>query len=176
MNKLKPMILRNSLYWRWIRLPSPSNCLNCILLDGRIFGTTDTTQRKPPLHPGCACHSVTIPSILVGTATIQNINGADWYLKHLHRLPDYYISKEDAKTLGWIPILGNLSQVAPGKMIGGTKFHNKRNILPNKVGRIWYEADINYMVGFRNSERILYSNDGLIFVTYDHYKTFYHVN
>ncbi len=125
------MILRNSLYWRWIRLPSPSNCLNCILLDGRIFGTT---------------------------ATAQNTNGADWYLKRFHHPPDYYISKEDAKKLGWVPILGNLSQVAPGKMIGGTKFHDKRNILPDKVGHIWYEADINYMVGFQNSERILYSN------------------
>ncbi len=39
-------------------------------------------------------------------------------------------------------------------------------------GRTWYEADINYSNGKRNKQRILYSNDGLIFVTYDHYETF----
>ena len=42
-------------------------------------------------------------------------------------------------------------------------------------GRIWYEADINYKKGRRNSQRILWSNDGLIFVTYDHYRTFFEV-
>jgi hypothetical protein len=41
--------------------------------------------------------------------------------------------------------------------------------------RIWYEADINYTSGYRGTERILYSNDGLIFVTYDHYQTFYEI-
>lgn len=44
--------------------------------------------------------------------------------------------------------------------------------LPEKSGRIWYEADINYKWGYRGNDRIPYSNDGLIFVTYDHYKTF----
>ena len=37
---------------------------------------------------------------------------------------------------------------------------------------LWYEADINYTGGYRNDDRILFSNDGLIFVTYDHYETF----
>ena len=47
--------------------------------------------------------------------------------------------------------------------------------LPVSRDRIWYEADINYTGGKRNRERILYSNDGLIFVTYDHYQTFYEI-
>ena len=47
--------------------------------------------------------------------------------------------------------------------------------LPDAFGRIWYEADINYQGGYRDKHRILYSNDGLIFVSYDHYKTFYEV-
>ena len=38
---------------------------------------------------------------------------------------------------------------------------------------MWYEADINYTGGYRNGHRILYSNDGLMFATYDHYETFY---
>lgn len=43
-------------------------------------------------------------------------------------------------------------------------------------GRIWYEADINYYEGRRNKHRILFPNDGLIFVTYDHYLTFYEID
>lgn len=34
---------------------------------------------------------------------------------------------------------------------------------------MWHE---NYTGGYRNTQRIVFSNDGLIFVTYDHYKTF----
>ena len=62
-----------------------------------------------------------------------------------------------------------------GKMIGGNVYHNKEKKLPDISGRVWYEADINYTEGFRNRQRILYSNDGLIFVTYDHYQTFYEI-
>ena len=51
-------------------------------------------------------------------------------------------------------------------------FNNKEGKLPSKNGRVWYEADINYTGGYRNDDRILFSNDGLIFVTYDHYETF----
>jgi hypothetical protein len=47
--------------------------------------------------------------------------------------------------------------------------------LPEKNGRIWYEADINYSRGFHNSMRIVFSDDGLVFVTYDHYQTFYEI-
>ena len=54
-------------------------------------------------------------------------------------------------------------------------YQNKDGKLPSTAGSVWYEADINYNGGYRNSERILYSNDGLIFVSYDHYKTFYEI-
>lgn len=49
---------------------------------------------------------------------------------------------------------------------------NRNGHLPSAPGRVWYEADINYSTGYRGVERILFSNDGLIFVTYDHYQTF----
>lgn len=51
-------------------------------------------------------------------------------------------------------------------------YKNRDKRLPDALGRIWYEADINHSFGYRGGERILYSNDGLIFVTYDHYATF----
>ena len=57
-------------------------------------------------------------------------------------------------------------------MIAKGEFKNKNGHLPSSVGRIWYEADINYTNGYRGADRIIYSNDGLVFVTYDHYNTF----
>ncbi len=67
---------------------------------------------------------------------------------------------------------GNLNDVLPEAVIGGDIYLNDDKKLPEAVGRTWYEADINYNGGYRNKERILYSNDGLVFVTYDHYHTF----
>lgn len=66
----------------------------------------------------------------------------------------------------------NLQQVTDKGIIGGDIYRNKEGKLPSADGRIWYESDINYTGGMRNSSRILYSNDGLAFVTYDHYFTF----
>lgn len=111
-------------------------------------------------------------TIRAGTASIDGVRGADWYLKNKGILPDYYITKDKAKQIGWKDKLGNLSVVAPGRMIGGIVYRNNNNHLPSADNRIWYEADINYRSGHRTPERVLYSNDGLIFVTYDHYQTF----
>lgn len=87
-------------------------------------------------------------------------------------LPPNYISEEEAKKMGWKSSLGNLDKAAPGRMMGGKIFMNRREALLAEPGRIWYEADINYSGGFRGTERILYSNDGLLFASYDHYETF----
>ena len=57
-------------------------------------------------------------------------------------------------------------------MLTKEQYFNRNGHLPESPGRIWYEADINYSGGFRNEQRILYSNDGLLFVTFDHYRTF----
>ena len=56
------------------------------------------------------------------------------------------------------------------------EYGNQNGHLPEAANRSWYEADINYYNGKRNSQRILWSNDGLIFVTYDHYKTFVEIH
>ena len=87
-------------------------------------------------------------------------------------LPSNYITKAQAISLGWNSNEGNLWIVAQGKSIGGDVFGNYEELLPDKDGRIWYECDINYCGGFRGSERIVYSNDGLIFYTPDHYESF----
>ena len=94
------------------------------------------------------------------------------YLKEHGELPDYYITKSEAKSLGWVPSKGNLCEVAPGRAIGGDIWTNRQKSLPTKSGRKYFEADLNYNCGNRNADRIVFSNDGLVFVTFDHYRSF----
>ncbi|NLI71277.1 MAG: ribonuclease [Bacteroidales bacterium] len=94
------------------------------------------------------------------------------YVQENDRLPDYYITKKVARSKGWVPSKGNLCDVLPGRAIGGDVFTNRERKLPVRKGRIYYEADLNYNCGRRNADRLVFSNDGLIFVTHDHYKTF----
>ncbi len=88
------------------------------------------------------------------------------------RLPDSFVTKNEARELGWVASRGNLRDVAPGKSIGGDRFMNREGELPNAPGRKYFEADLAYNGGHRGAERLVFSSDGLIFVTRDHYKTF----
>ena len=126
----------------------------------------------PPVRDRCRCVIETLMAVAAGYATRNGFEGADYWLQKYGILPDKYIGKKEAKELGWVSVLGNLDEVAPGKMIGGDIYRNRNGHLPQADGRIWYEADINFTGGYRSRHRILYSNDGLIFVTYDHYETF----
>ena len=94
------------------------------------------------------------------------------YLYEFGHLPDNFITKKEARDLGWDSQDGNLDDVAPGMSIGGDTFGNREGILPKEKGRKYYECDVNYEGGYRGGERIVYSNDGLIFYTEDHYKSF----
>jgi guanyl-specific ribonuclease Sa len=94
------------------------------------------------------------------------------YLHTYGHLPNNYITKSEAESLGWDSKKGNLWDVAPGKSIGGSHFGNYEKQLPDAKGRKYSECDIDYDGTYRNAKRIIYSNDGLIFYTEDHYKTF----
>ena len=93
------------------------------------------------------------------------------YINEFAKLPHNYITKNQAKKLGW-QTKGTLDKVAPGKSIGGDRYGNYEGLLPKKNGRTWTECDIDYVKGNRNAKRIVFSNDGLIYYTGDHYKTF----
>ncbi len=56
--------------------------------------------------------------------------------------------------------------------IGGDHFGNYEGLLPDATGRKWHECDVNYSGGYRGAERLVYSNDGLIYYTEDHYESF----
>lgn len=94
------------------------------------------------------------------------------YIHHYDKLPSNYITKKQAQSLGWDNKKGNLWEVAEGKSIGGDRFGNREKLLPEAEGRIWTECDIDYSGGYRNEKRIVFSNDGLIYYTDDHYKSF----
>ncbi len=114
-------------------------------------------------------------AVLVGTMTRAMENGVDVYYAQHGELPSRYLTKKQAESRGWTSKRGNLDQVLPGAVIGGDIYWNDDEKLPNAPGRVWYEADFDYYTGYRNSCRFLYSNDGLMFVTYNHYNTFYAV-
>ncbi|MBQ7172440.1 MAG: ribonuclease [Clostridia bacterium] len=94
------------------------------------------------------------------------------YLHLYGRLPANFITKSAAQKLGWDSSEGNLDKVAPGKSIGGDVFGNREGLLPAKSGRTYYECDVGYAGGYRGGERIVYSNDGLIYYSGDHYANF----
>lgn len=94
------------------------------------------------------------------------------YLTFFEELPDNYLTKKEAQALGWENKKGNLWKVAKGCSIGGDRFGNYEGLLPDKKGRKWTECDIDFEGSYRGGERIVFSNDGLIYYTDDHYESF----
>ena len=94
------------------------------------------------------------------------------YLHTYGHLPSNFIKKKAAQKLGWVSSEGNLWDVAPGMSIGGDYFGNYEGILPESNDRDYYECDIDFDGSYRGAKRIVYSNDGLIYYTEDHYETF----
>lgn len=94
------------------------------------------------------------------------------YLHTYEELPYNYLTKEEARALGWEASEGNLWEVTDEYLIGGDRFGNREGLLPEDSDRHYYEADVNYEGGYRGPERLVYSNDGLIYYTDDHYDSF----
>ena len=93
------------------------------------------------------------------------------YIHTYGRLPDNFITKDEARDLGWEG--GSLEDYAPGKCIGGDRFGNYEGLLPKAKGRTWTECDIDTLgAEKRGAKRIVFSDDGLIYYTDDHYESF----
>lgn len=160
--------------WKhWKATLDLKTCVDCRRNHGKIYAITEVPNPEPPLHPNCRCIVESMESVIAGMASNEGINGADWRLQYRGVLPDYYIHINDLIALGWRrgkPLV----KFAPGKMVCGN-YRNEEGHLPDAPGREWYEADLNYYSGKRNSHRVLWSNDGLIFVTYNHCASFIEV-
>lgn len=94
------------------------------------------------------------------------------YLALYGELPENFITKNEARDLGWDSRYNYVGEVAPGKSIGGDRFGNYEGLLPEAKGRTWYECDANYRGKKRGAQRVLFSSDGLYYYTDDHYQTF----
>ena len=140
------------------------------------------TQPKPtepaPTQPKPTTPKPTEPAPTEPTVPALDPNGSydskedvALYLHLYGKLPPNYITKTEARKLGWSG--GGLERYAPGKCIGGDKFSNREGLLPKASGRVYYECDIGTIgASSRGARRIVYSNDGLIYYTSDHYESF----
>ena len=148
--------------------------------------TTPESSQAPPAEPTPSTTPAEVPAETPAetpteTPTEPTIDENGRYTSpedvalyiHLYgKLPSNFITKNKAKDLGWDSSKGNLWDVTDQMSIGGDRFGNYEGLLPQAEGRTWKECDVNYEGGYRGAERILYSNDGLIYYTNDHYKTF----
>ena len=168
-----PYVQGDSKKWKnWQSVyKEPKTCKPCNDKHGKIYPFE--TEPYMPVHLRCRCKIVPMRTKEVGTVTEEGWNGVDAWLMYQGKLPDNYITKEETTDAGWKSGKHNLSEVCPGKIIGGITYNNSEGRLPNEVGRTWNEADFDYCDNTRGSKRIFYSNDGLIFVSYDHAQTFY---
>lgn len=134
-------------------------------------GASTQPPTVTPAADSAASTEVVTPTPLPDGPIIDPQSIADYLFAH-GELPDHFITKAEAEKLGWDSSENDVSDVAPGKSIGGDRFGNYEGLLPKKAGRQYYEADCYYTSGNRNAHRIVYSNDGLVFYTDDHYESF----
>lgn len=101
----------------------------------------------------------------------DSLNDVALYIQTYGELPGNFITKNQARDLGWEG--GSVEEYAPGKCIGGDSFGNREGLLPRANGRTWTECDIDTLgENSRGAKRLVFSNDGLIYYTDDHYESF----
>ena len=111
------------------------------------------------------------PELLDEYGTYTTKEDVALYIHTYGRLPDNFITKKEAEKLGWPG--GSLEPYAPGMCIGGNRFGNYEKLLPEAKGRTYTECDIDTLgASKRGAKRIVFSNDGLIYYTDDHYESF----
>ena len=112
-----------------------------------------------------ACSAVSMPNPAGSYTSKQDV--ADFI--HVYgQLPGNFITKNEAQKLGWPG--GDLTPYAPGMSIGGDRFGNYEGNLP--TDKTYKECDIDYHGGKRGAKRLVFSDDGYIYYTGDHYETF----
>ena len=168
---LPPEVLESENYQNWITIIDIKTCPVCLSFHGKIFDNSTPISVNCPVHDRCRCSIEKMKAVKAGNGTKDGKNGADYWIMYRSALPEYYISKDELVALGW-KAGRSPAKFAKDKMLTKGEYENRDGKLPQKIGRVWYEADINYYSGRRNGHRILWSNDGLIFITYNHYQTF----
>ena len=133
---------------------------------------TEAPKPEAPSQNDTEAPETEAPSLMLPEDGIYDSKEEVALYIHLYRhLPSNYITKKEAEKLGWPG--GDLRPYAPGKCIGGSHFGNYEGLLPKAKGREWTECDIDTLnKKSRGAKRIIFSNDGLIYYTDDHYESF----
>lgn len=135
-----------------------------------ITGTVGM-DRSPADFRATASPAATVAEPIAEDGWYYSAEDVALYLSTYDCLPENFITKDEAEELGWEG--GSLEDYAPGYAIGGDSFGNDEELLPEAPGRNYYECDINTDgADSRGEERIVYSDDGLIYYTDDHYESF----
>lgn len=141
-----------------------------------VLGVVDVGE-TPETTPGTtqeATHATLSPETEPGLDPDGSYTTKEDVALYIHLygcLPANFMTKSEARKLGWES--GALEPYAPGMCIGGDRFGNYEGLLPDKDGRYWTECDIDTLGGgSRGAKRIVFSNDGLVYYTDDHYESF----
>ena len=131
----------------------------------------EQTEAEPAAPPAEEEAEAPEEDMLPEDGTYTSAEDVALYIHLYGHLPDNFITKKQAEKLGWQG--GSLEPYAPGKCIGGSRFGNYEGLLPEKEGRSYTECDIDTLgASRRGAKRIVFSNDGLIYYTEDHYESF----
>ena len=145
-----------------------------ILLLASFFGLdVDIPDAAEPAPPSQSARETVDRSteLLAPDGSFTTKEDVALYIHTYGCLPPNFITKEEARDLGWEG--GGLDDYAYGMCIGGDRFGNYEGLLPDAEGRKWFECDINTLgADDRGAERIVWSNDGLIYYTPDAFDTF----
>ena len=130
--------------------------------------TTEATTETTTEATAEATTTEAVPAI-DENGSYTTMEDVSLYLYTYGKLPENFITKNEARDLGWPG--GSLEPYAPGKCIGGDRFGNYEGLLP--TDRQYFECDIDTLgASSRGAKRIVFSEDGLIYYTDDHYESF----
>ena len=147
-----------------------------ILLSSYFGVSQDTPEPTSPTAVAVLQESILPPDyaeepVLAAEEFYYEKEDVALYIHLYGQLPANFITKSQARKLGWEG--GSVEEYAPGMCIGGDRFGNYEGLLPEASGRSYTECDIDTLgADSRGSKRIVFSNDGLIYYTEDHYETF----
>ena len=138
---------------------------------GDQFVTAESPEEAPQ-DEAAPADEVSETTDTVGEHTYYyDVDHVVLYLDTYGHLPENYITKDEARALGWEG--GSVEVYQEGAAIGGDRFGNREGLLPEQTDRSYTECDINTDgADSRGAERLIFSNDGLYFYTSDHYASF----
>ena len=116
--------------------------------------------------------STTPPAVIAKDGVYNSKEDVALYIHTYGCLPKNYVTKSQANALG-CRNLGRIQDYLENGAIGGDRFYNREGLLPTKDGRYYTECDIDtWNKTSRGAKRIVFSNDGLVYYTDDHYRSF----